>query len=68
MTDLNNGVADYFVSLSGSGATAQCHYYLKETLNRDGSGNFVTPGTATNVGNSFTYQPSNSAVVVYVNQ
>jgi MSHA pilin protein MshB len=68
IADLNNGNANYFASLSGTGAATQCHYYLKNTLNRDGSGNFTTPGTATNVGNSFTYQPSNSAVVVYVNQ
>jgi MSHA pilin protein MshB len=68
INDLNNGNADYFASVSGSGSSIECHYYLKETLNRDGNGNFQDPGTATNVGNSFTYQPANSSVVVYVNQ
>jgi len=68
IADLNSGNASYFASLSGSGITAQCHYYLKETLNRDGNGNFTSPGSSTTIGNSFTYQPSNSAVVVYVNK
>ncbi|PCI59591.1 MAG: MSHA biogenesis protein MshB [Gammaproteobacteria bacterium] len=67
ITDINNGNANYFVSLSGSGASTECHYYLKDTLTRNASG-FATPGTSTSVGNSFTYQPANSSVVVYVNQ
>jgi len=68
ITDINNGVADYFVSLSGSGQSKECHYYLKETLTRDGNGDFTTPGISTAIGNSFTYQPATSAVVVYENQ
>jgi len=68
IANVNNGSARYFVSLSGTGATTECHYYLKDTLARDGSGNFVSPGTSTAIGNSFTYQPATSAVVVYVNQ
>lgn len=58
---------DYYVSKSGTGATTLCHYYLKETLNKDTSNNFATPGTSTSIGNSFTYQPADSSVVVYIN-
>lgn len=68
IANINNGSARYFVNLSGTGAALECHYYLKDTLARDGNGNFVSPGTSTTVGNSFTYQPATSAVVVYVNQ
>ncbi len=68
ITDINNGIADYYVSKSGTGVSTTCHFYLKETLARDASGNFTSPGTNTTVGNSFTYQPATSAVVVYINQ
>lgn len=68
ITDINNGIADYFVSKSGTGVSTTCHFYLKETLTRDASGNYTSPGTNTTVGNSFTYQPATSAVVVYINQ
>ena len=69
ITTLNNDdTMSYYVGQSSSGATALCHYYLKETLARDGSGNFVAPTTgATDVGNSFVYQASNSSVIVYIN-
>lgn len=67
IADLNNDVANYFAAKSGTGATTECHFYLKDTLNRDASG-FVSPGTSTGVGNSFTYQPANSSVIVYINQ
>ncbi len=69
ITTLNNDNSmDYFVTKStATGVATTCHYYLKESLSKDGSGNFLSPGTATNVGNSFTYQPANSSVVVYVN-
>jgi MSHA pilin protein MshB len=56
----------YFASKSGDGADATCHFYLKESLNRDTDGNYADPLTSTTIGNSFTYQPANSAVVVYV--
>lgn len=58
---------DYLVAKSGTGAATQCHFYLKETLNKDGNNNFTDPGAVTSVGNSFTYQPANSSVVVYIN-
>lgn len=68
VTDLDsNPSLDYFVSQSGTGNTATCHYYLKETLQKDANGNFVSPGTSTGTGNSFTYLPANSSVVVYIN-
>jgi len=64
----NDDTMSYYVEQSSSGATALCHYYLKETLARDGSGNFVAPTNgSTSTGNSFTYQPSNSSVIVYIN-
>ena len=58
---------DYLVSKSGTGAASLCHYYLEATLNHDSGGNASDPGNATSVGNSFTYQPANSSVVVYIN-
>ena len=67
LTSLNTGDAiRYFASKSGTDATSTCHYYLKESLARNTSGDYADPGTATNVGNSFTYQPANSVVTVYV--
>lgn len=69
ITDINANNADYFVSKSGSSNTSLCHYYLKETLNRDANGDFEvpTPTGTTSTGNSFTYQPATSAVTVYIN-
>lgn len=57
----------YFASKSGTGATTLCHYYLKESLDKDTNNAFITPGTSTTTGNSFTYQPATSSVVVYIN-
>jgi MSHA pilin protein MshB len=57
----------YLASVSGSGATTLCHYHLKETLNRDNSGAYIAPSPLTSVGNSFSYQPANSSVIIYVN-
>jgi len=64
----NDSTMDYFAAKSGTGATTLCHFYLKETLNKNGD-NFIDPGTslAPATGNSFTYQPANSSVVVYIN-
>jgi len=68
ITTLNSDdTMSYFVSESGDNAASTCHYYLKESLNRDANNDYATPGTSTNVGNSFTYQPANSSVVVYIN-
>ena len=58
---------DYFVSKSGAGADSICHYYLKESLDRDGNNDFTNPNNSTQVGNSFTYQPSTSEVVIHIN-
>lgn len=56
----------YYASKSGTGVTSTCHFYLKESLNRDANGAYVSPGISTDIGNSFTYQPANSSVTVYV--
>ncbi len=65
VTDTNK----YFASVSGAGATKECHYYLKVTLAKDTNDNFVAPTAgSTSTGNSFTYKPANSEVIVYVNQ
>jgi MSHA pilin protein MshB len=40
---------------------------LKETLNKDVNNGFADPGASTSIGNSFTYQPADSSVVVYIN-
>lgn len=63
----NDNTMDYFVAKSGTTETTLCHYYLKETLNKDTNNNFTNPGVLTTVGNSFTYQPADSSVVVYIN-
>jgi MSHA pilin protein MshB len=58
---------DYLADKSGEGATTLCHFYLKETLNKDTNNNFADPSALTSTGNSFTYQPADSSVVVYIN-
>ena len=40
---------------------------LNGTIRGDGNNNFADPGTSTSIGNSFTYQPANSSVIVYIN-
>lgn len=69
ITTLNDvNATDYYVTNSGSGADSLCHYFLKESLNKNASGEFIAPtGTITDVGNSFTYRPATSEVVVYIN-
>ena len=44
-----------------------CVYYLKETLNKNNAGNFLSPQGSETVGNNFTYNSANSAVVVNIN-
>ncbi|GAA0811870.1 type II secretion system GspH family protein [Colwellia sp. D2M02] len=68
LTTLNSATGDginYFASKSGSSSTSLCHYYLKDTLNRDANGLYVDPANLV-VGNSFTYQPANSSVLVLI--
>ncbi|TWX72714.1 type II secretion system protein [Colwellia sp. C1TZA3] len=57
----------YLAAKSGTGATTLCHFYLKETLNKDENNDFADPNALTSTGNSFTYQPADSSVVVYIN-
>ena len=59
---------NYFAAKSGTGASTLCHFYLKETLNKDANNNFTNPGVSLTpaTGNSFTYQPANSSVAVYI--
>jgi MSHA pilin protein MshB len=60
-----DSTVDYYVST----AAGICHYYLKASLARDSndSTKYADPSNSTTVGNSFTYDPSNSSVVVHVN-
>jgi len=78
VADLNNaGLSiDYLadttsVSLTDSAGATQtftgCVFYLKESLDKNGAGNYVSPAGSTAVGNNFTYNAANSEVVVYVN-
>ena len=57
---------DYFASKDAGNL---CHYYLRATLARNTSDTtkYLDPASSTVVGNSFTYDPSNSEVIVYVN-
>ncbi len=65
----DDGSFRYLANISGSGANTLCHYHLKETLSRDSDGNYIAPPalTLTSVGNSFSYQPANSSVIIYIN-
>ena len=66
-TDLDvNSSVDYFVSKDGANL---CHYYLKASLARStvNTSLYLDPSNSTAVGNSFTYEPANSSVIVYVN-
>jgi len=66
-TDLNvDSSVDYFVSKDDDNI---CHYYLKASLARSTTDNtkYDDPSDSTTVGNSFTYEPANSSVIVYVN-
>jgi MSHA pilin protein MshB len=54
---------DYFAAEDGS----LCYYYLKDTLVRDASNNYVNPSNSTSVGNNFTYSPATSKVTVNIN-
>jgi len=68
VTDINaNSSFRYLANVAGSGATTLCHYHLKETLARDSSGTYIAPSPLTTVGNSFSYQPANSSVIIYIN-
>ena len=65
-TDLNvNSETDYFASKDTNNI---CHYYLRASLARNTTNTslFDNPSNSTTVGNSFTYEPSNSEVIVYV--
>lgn len=66
-TDLNvNSEVDYFASKDTNNL---CHYYLRASLARNTTDTtkFDNPANSTAVGNSFTYEPANSEVIVYVN-
>ncbi|TWX70681.1 prepilin-type N-terminal cleavage/methylation domain-containing protein [Colwellia demingiae] len=68
VTDINDdGSFRYLANVSGSGSSTLCHYHLKETLARDSDGVYIAPSPLTGVGNSFTYQPANSSVIIYIN-
>ncbi|QOL26749.1 type II secretion system protein [Thalassotalea sp. LPB0316] len=64
----NDSSINYFVSKSGTSQTSTCHYYLKESLNRDSNGQWENPSNSTSVGNSFTYAPATNTVVIHINQ
>ena len=68
VTDINDDESyRYLANVTGSGATTLCHYHLKETLARNSDGNYIAPSPLTAVGNSFSYQPANSSVIIYIN-
>jgi len=69
VADINDdGSFRYLANVSGSGSSTLCHYHLKETLARDSDGNYIAPSSLTGVGNSFSYQPANSSVIIYINK
>ena len=62
-----NSSIQYLASVSGSGASTLCYYHLKDTLARDSNDQYLAPSGLSTVGNSFSYQPANSSVVIYIN-
>jgi MSHA pilin protein MshB len=66
LTTLNSqsGI-DYFAS--NDGTNGLCFFYLKDTLTRDTNNNFQDPSNSTTIGNSFSYSPATSKVVVNIN-
>ena len=56
---------NYIVAETGDLADSHCIFYLRETLDKDTSGNFEDPGVA-NVGNNFTYYPASSRVEINI--
>jgi len=62
-----DGSFRYLANVTGSGASTLCHYHLKETLARNSDGIYIAPSPLTSVGNSFSYQPANSSVIIYIN-
>ncbi len=69
IADLNGVDGDsykYLVRRGGTGSSAYCIYFLKETLNK--TNDQYTAPTDENVGNNFTYLPATSSVVININQ
>lgn len=58
----------YYAAEAGDVAASTCHFYLKESLNRNTGGAYLapTPLGSTTIGNSFTYKPATSTVTVHV--
>ncbi len=68
LNTLNNDESmGYFASETGNRAASTCHFYLKESLDRDANDDYISPGTSIDIGNSFTYQPATSSVIVHIN-
>ena len=65
VADLNNPALsfDYLVDTNAN----FCVFYLKETLNRDNTGDYLNPNGSFSIGNNFTYDSANSSVVVTIN-
>lgn len=64
----NNSYIQYYASEAGDVAASTCHFYLKDSLDRDANGDYLapTPVGSTTTGNSFTYEPATSTVTVYI--
>lgn len=69
ITQINNDDSyKYLASIEGTAQNTLCYYHLKETLSRSGTGgDYETPDSLTGDGNSFSYQPANSSVIIYIN-
>jgi MSHA pilin protein MshB len=61
----SSSTTNYIVSETGNLADSHCIFYLRDTLNKDTSGNIEDPGVA-NVGNNFTYYPATSRVEINI--
>ncbi|WP_206485143.1 prepilin-type N-terminal cleavage/methylation domain-containing protein [Thalassotalea sp. G2M2-11] len=67
ITDLDGvNAADYYVVKDSTNTNAPfCSYYLRETIARDGSGNYTATGID-NVANYFRYFPASSNVEITI--
>lgn len=69
LNDADQNVQYYVdtVANAGNAGNDLCIYYLKDTLNRDGNSDYLSPNGSDAVGNNFTYDPSNSSVAITIN-
>jgi MSHA pilin protein MshB len=67
VADLNDTTQSFDYLADVESVDGLCIYYLKETLNKNGAGNFTNPNGLIAQGNNFTYDATTSSVQVNIN-